>query len=147
MPDGVIAMEEYPQRSCNSVLHEPRREAVSPFRAPVRAPDMDELETLVACATDGSLAAAGRRLGTTRSAISITSVDTGVVYEANHALCALLGRDRGELVGHQATARSDWYASDERLELLERIRADGVARGFISRLIRANGSESVTSAS
>src|SRR5512133_1698951 len=36
----------------------------------VRAPEFSELETLVACAADGSLAAASRRLGISRPAVA-----------------------------------------------------------------------------
>jgi PAS domain S-box-containing protein len=37
---------------------------------PVRAPELEELETLLACATDGSFAAAAQRLGISRPAVS-----------------------------------------------------------------------------
>jgi DNA-binding transcriptional LysR family regulator len=42
---------------------------MSPWRAPVRAPELAELETLVACATDGSFARAARRLEISRPAV------------------------------------------------------------------------------
>ena len=38
--------------------------------APIRAPELAELETLVACATEGSFAAAARRLGISRPAVT-----------------------------------------------------------------------------
>jgi DNA-binding transcriptional LysR family regulator len=42
---------------------------MSPWRAPVRAPELAELETLVACATDGSFARAAQRLEISRPAV------------------------------------------------------------------------------
>jgi len=41
-----------------------------PLSTPVRAPDLTELETLVACATEGSLAGAGEALGISRPAVA-----------------------------------------------------------------------------
>ena len=43
---------------------------MSPFSTPVRAPDLAELETLVACASEGTLAAAAERLGISRPAVA-----------------------------------------------------------------------------
>ncbi len=41
-----------------------------PLSTPVRAPELAELETLVVCATEGSLAAAGELLGISRPAVA-----------------------------------------------------------------------------
>ena len=41
-----------------------------PLSTPVRAPELAELETLVLCATEGSLAAAGEALGISRPAVA-----------------------------------------------------------------------------
>jgi PAS domain S-box-containing protein len=43
---------------------------MSRIRTPIRAPELAELETLVACATDGSLASAARRMGISRPAVA-----------------------------------------------------------------------------
>ena len=43
---------------------------MSPWSEPIRAPELGELETLVACATEGSLAAAGAQLGISRPAVA-----------------------------------------------------------------------------
>jgi len=49
-----------------------------PLSTPVRAPELAELETLVVCATEGSLAAAGEVLGISRPAVAkrIRSLET-----------------------------------------------------------------------
>ncbi len=58
-----------------------------PLSAPVRAPELTELETLAICAKEGSLAAAGEALGISRPAVAkrIKSLET-------LAGCALLNR-------------------------------------------------------
>jgi PAS domain S-box-containing protein len=43
---------------------------VSPWRSPVRAPELGELDALVACAAEGSLVAAAERLGISRPAVA-----------------------------------------------------------------------------
>jgi PAS domain S-box-containing protein len=47
-----------------------RAHQAAPARRPLRAPDLAELETLVACAAEGSLVAAAARLGISRPAVS-----------------------------------------------------------------------------
>jgi PAS domain S-box-containing protein len=47
-----------------------RAQASPPASAPVRAPQVDELETLVLCAAEGSLVAAAARLGISRPAVA-----------------------------------------------------------------------------
>jgi len=43
---------------------------MAPWRAPIRPPELGELETLVACANTGSLTAAGEQLGISRPAVA-----------------------------------------------------------------------------
>jgi len=43
---------------------------MSPWRTPVRSPDLAELETLVACATEGTISASATRLGISRPAVA-----------------------------------------------------------------------------
>jgi molybdate transport repressor ModE-like protein len=218
------------------------------WAAPIRAPDIAELETLVACATDGSMAEAARRLGISRpavakrianletlagrpllqrrrsgvtltadgaavlagarrileerdvlvgvltevrsglpsalqglrpllgdsavsarssqlaetrladaerllelvlrstsSAVSLTDVETGGIYEVNDAMCRLLGRTRDELVGQHAIEREEWYTSSERAGLIDTIRRDGAARDFVTRVVRPDASTRIAS--
>ncbi len=98
---------------------------MSRLRAPIRAPELDELETLVACAMEGSLAAAGAKLGISRPAVakrignlealagrpllnrssagvSLTDAGTAVLAGAKRML-----EERDVLLGVLADVRSD----------------------------------------
>jgi PAS domain S-box-containing protein len=98
---------------------------MSSSRSPIRAPELDELETLVACATEGSLAGAGAKLGISRPAVakrirnlealagrpllnrssagvSLTSAGTSVIAGAKRML-----EERDVLLGVLAEMRSE----------------------------------------
>jgi len=79
-------------------------------------------------------------LGTTETAVAISNVETGVVYEANPAFCRFAGRTREELLGSQVNERKDWYDSVERGDIISELRRDGVVRDLLSRMVRPDGS-------
>ena len=79
-------------------------------------------------------------LGATATAVAISNVETGVVYEANPAFCRFAGRTREELLGSQASERKDWYDSVERGDIIAELRRDGVVRDLLTRMIRLDGS-------
>src|SRR5271165_5864472 len=79
-------------------------------------------------------------LGTTETAVAISNVETGVVYEANPAFCRFAGRTREELLGSQANERADWYDSAERGNIIAELRRDGVVRDLLTRMVRPDGS-------
>jgi PAS domain S-box-containing protein len=79
-------------------------------------------------------------LGTTDTAVAISNVETGVVYEANPAFCRFAGRTREELLGSRTSDRDDWYDSFERGDIISMLRKDGVVRDLLTRMIRPDGS-------
>jgi PAS domain S-box-containing protein len=79
-------------------------------------------------------------LGTTETAVAVSNVDTGVLYEANPAFCRFAGRTREEMLGTHVSERSDWYVSGERRDFVAELRRDGVVRDLLSRMVRPDGS-------
>jgi PAS domain S-box-containing protein len=79
-------------------------------------------------------------LGTTDTAVAISNVDTGVLYEANPAFCRFAGRTREEMLGTHVSEREDWYESVERRDFIAELRRDGVVRDMLTRMVRPDGS-------
>jgi PAS domain S-box-containing protein len=97
--------------------------------APIRSPDLDELETLVACAAEGSLVAAAARLGISRPAVAKRIANLEAL--AGHDLLVRGGRgvrltDAGaELI---AGARRLLAERDALVVAMARMRGDGPHR-------------------
>jgi PAS domain S-box-containing protein len=104
---------------------QPGREP-TPAARPVRAPDLGELETLVACAAEGSLVAAAARLGISRPAVAKRIGNLEAL--AGQALLHRSGRgvrltDAG--AGLFANARRVLDERDALLTLMTEIRGEG----------------------
>jgi PAS domain S-box-containing protein len=62
------------------------------------------------------------------TAVVISDLDSGVVYEANDAFCRFVGRPRDEVLGRSAAEARTWYSLHDRDRLLEQVRLHGVVR-------------------
>ena len=63
----------------------------------------------------------------TATGIAISDPVDGLVYEANDAFCAFLGRPRHEVLGRSASELGAWESLDDRGALLEQVRRHGTA--------------------
>jgi PAS domain S-box-containing protein len=63
----------------------------------------------------------------TATGVVITSLETGLVHEANEAFCRFVGRTREELLTQATIDFDQWIASPERQAMIETLQRDGVA--------------------
>ena len=69
----------------------------------------------------------------------ISDPDTGFVHEANEAFCRFLGRPRADVVGRTREEIGAMYATQDRDQLLERVRLHGIARDMTVRARQPDG--------
>jgi molybdate transport repressor ModE-like protein len=74
------------------------------------------------------------------TAIAISDPDSGLVYEANDAFCAFLGRPRAEVLGRSASEIKAWESLESREQLMDRVRRDSVAHDVEIRARQPDGS-------